>query len=70
MSFTLGLIDFAIKKGLKKDKIFIIYSIFYFVLCVLLVFVMRFSIVGILAVLVVYLIRIFFLREFLNRHIP
>ncbi|GMV77600.1 MAG: hypothetical protein AMXMBFR79_07350 [Chitinophagaceae bacterium] len=69
MSFTLGLIDFAIKKGLKKDKIFIIYSIFYFVLCVLLVFVMRFSIVGILAVLVVYLIRIFFLREFLNRHI-
>lgn len=67
MSLSLGFLNYAIKKGLKKDKIFIIYATFYLIVCTLLVITMQFKTVGIIAVLIVYLIRILIFKKSLNR---
>ncbi len=67
MSFSLGLLDYAIKKGIKKNTIFIVYTIFYLIICSLLIMAMQFKTVGIVAVLIVYLLRILMFKKFLNR---
>lgn len=67
MSLSLGFVSYAIKKGLTKDKIFIIYATFYLIVCTLLVITAQFKAVGIVAVLIVYLIRIMIFKKSLNR---
>jgi hypothetical protein len=67
MIFSLGFFDYAIKKGMAKNKIFTIYAIVYLILCILLIVFMQFKIVGAFTVLMVYLLRMFLIKRFLNR---
>ena len=67
MIFSVAILNYAIKKGINKEKIFYGYALLYLIVCVLLIVTIHFTIIGISAVALVYLIRLITLKKFLNR---
>lgn len=67
MNLTFQLINIAIKKGLSKKAIIIIYSLFYFVLYLILLIAIKSNVAGLVVISIFYFVKIWSLNKFLKR---
>lgn len=68
MNLTFELTNYAIKKGLSKKSILILYSLFYFVLYVVLLVAIKSNIAGLVVISIFYYLKIWSFNKFLKRH--
>lgn len=68
MNLTFELTNYAIKKGLSKKSVLILYSLFYFVLYVVLLVAIKSNIAGLVVISIFYYLKIWSFNKFLKRH--
>lgn len=67
MLVSLSFFNYGLKKGWGRTTIFTLYAVAYLILCILLIVVAQFKVIGAVTVMLVYLVRMYFLKRFLGR---